>query len=150
VRNSIKYGVIVICLLAVGLAIKIATMPAKKQDLSAYSQGLDRLHNTDLRALYRQMNADSFSGQLSNDVPIFWANLRTNPDCGNCAAMTDFDTGRPRIRFDDERVQSESSLHLLMEHEMCHVATIDEAKKNKKDAHGPLWQECMKRFEVVR
>ena len=149
-RDLIKYVVIVICLFAIGIGVKIAATPAKKQELGAYVQGLDRLHNTDLHALYDQINVDSFGGQLRSDVPIFWTNLRTNPSCGNCAAMTDYETGRPRIRFDDERVQSESSLHLLMEHEMCHVATIEEVKKKKEDAHGPSWQECMRQFELVR
>ena len=149
-RDSIKYFVIVICLFAIGIGFKIAATPPKKQERGAYVEGPDRLHNTDLRALYDHMNVDSFGGQLRSDVPIFWANLRTNPSCGNCAAMTDYDNGRPRIRFDDERVQSENSLHLLMGHEMCHVATIEEVKKNKEDAHGLLWQECMRRFEVVR
>jgi hypothetical protein len=150
VRDSIKYGVIVICLIAIGIGFKIAATPVKKQERGEQAQELDRLHNTDLRALYDQMNIDNFGGHLRNDVPLSWTNLRTNPSCGNCAAMTDCDTGRPRIRFDDERVQSDSSLHLLMEHEMCHVATIEKVRTNKENAHGPSWQECMRKFEVVR
>jgi hypothetical protein len=150
VRDSIKYVVIVICLFAIGISFKIAATPPKKQEQVAYVEGLDRLHNIDLSALYDQINLDSFDGLLRSDVPIFWANLRTNPSCGNCAAMTDYDNGRPRIRFDDERVQSEDSLRLLMGHEMCHVATTEEVQRNKEDAHGPMWQECMRRFETVR
>lgn len=149
-RDSIKYVVIVICLFAIGIGFRIAATPPKKQEQGAYVEGLDRLHNIDLHALYDQMNLDCFGGQLRSDVTIFWANLRTNPSCGNCAAMTDYDNGRPRIRFDDERVQSENSLHLLMGHEMCHLATTEEVKKNKEDVHGPLWQECMRQFEIVR
>jgi hypothetical protein len=148
-RNPIKYAVIVICLLAIGIGLKMAGMPEKKQEQAAQVPGLERLHHTDLRALYDQINADSFGGRLRGDVAIFWANLRTNPICRNCAAMTDYDAGRPRIRFDDEKVESENSLQVLMEHEMCHVATLEKAKKNKQDAHGPLWQGCMRRFEVV-
>jgi SprT-like family len=148
-RNSIKYAVIVICLLAIGIGFKMAATPGKRQEQTAQVRGLERLRHTDLRALYDQINADSFGGRLRSDVPIFWANLRTNPICRNCAAMTDYDAGRPRIRFDDERVQSANSLKVLMEHEMCHLATLEEVKKNKEDAHGPLWQGCMSRFEVV-
>jgi hypothetical protein len=149
-RDSIKYTVALVCLFTIGIGFKIAATPPRKQEQGASVEGLDRLHKTDLRALYDQMNVDSFEGQLRSDVPISWANLRTNPSCGNCAAMTDSDNGRPRIRFDDERVQSENSLHLLMGHEMCHLATTEEVKKNKEDVHGPLWQECMRRFEIVR
>jgi SprT-like family len=148
-RDSIKYVVIVICLFAIGIGFKIAATPPRRQEQVPYVEGLDRLHKTDLHALYNQMNLESFGGQLRSDVTIFWANLRTNPSCGNCAAMTDYGNGRPRIRFDDERVQSENSLHLLMGHEMCHLATNEEVKKSTEDAHGPLWQECMRRFEVV-
>jgi hypothetical protein len=148
--SPIKYVVMVICLFSIGIGLKIVAPPPKKQEQSAYVERLNRLHNTDLRALYDQINMDSFGGQLRTDVLILWANLRTSPSCGNCAAMTDYNNGRLQIRFDDERVQSKNSLLLLMGHEMCHVATIEEVKKIKEEAHGPLWQECMRRFEVVR
>jgi len=78
---------------------------------------------------------------------VSWADLRSNPDCGKCGAMTDYDSGRPAIRFDNERVRTEKALRRLMQHEMCHVAVIDAATKLRQDSHGPLWQECMKRFE---
>ena len=134
-RDSIKYIVIVVCLFAIGIGFKIAATPPRKQEQGASVEGLDRLHKTDLRALYDQMNVDSFEGQLGSDVPIFWAKLRTNPSCGNCAAMTDYDNGRPRIRFDDERVQSENSLHLLMGHEMCHFS--DNRRGEKEQGRCP-------------
>ena len=34
-----------------------------------------------------------------------------------------------------------------MRHEACHVATWD---AGEADAHGPLFQECMKRFKVAK
>jgi predicted SprT family Zn-dependent metalloprotease len=60
--------------------------------------------------------------------------------------MTDWDTGFPRIRLDPKSVRSEKFLREAMEHEMCHVATVDAATKAHEDFHGPLFQACMQRY----
>ena len=105
------------------------------------------LQETYLPYLYNEINRDHFGGQLPTDVPVSWADLRSNPDCGGCGGMTDYDSGRPRIRINTDKVKTEKSLHGLMQHEMCHVAVFEAGAKNENDPHGRQWQACMKRFE---
>lgn len=151
VPNPTKYGIAVTCLLVVLIgAWGAATFEERRrqeQEQHDREFALKLLRATDLTALYAEINLASFGGQLRADVPVSWANLRSNRDCGECGAMTDYDSGRPAIRFDNERVRTERGLRRLMQHEMCHIAVIDAATKLQQDSHGPSWQECMKRFE---
>ena len=148
VRNRI---VSVACLSAIciSLAVAVSSESNREQQREQARQDLafETLHNTDLHALYAEINHASFADQLPPDVPVSWADLRSNPYCGKCGAATDYDLGSPRIRFDTERVRSENFLRFLMRHEMCHVASHNEATRLAQDPHGPIWQECMKRFD---
>jgi len=151
VGNPTKNPIAVACLFVVLVGAWVAATSeerrAQEQEQRDRGFALELLHDTDLTALYAEINLDSFGGQLRADVPVSWADLRSNPDCGKCGAMTDYGSGRPAIRFDTERVRTEKDLRRLMQHEMCHVAVIDAATKLRQVSHGPLWQECMKRFE---
>ena len=146
-KNPIAVACLSIILVGAGVAAMFEERREQEQEQRDREFALKLLHATDLTALYEQINVTSFGGQLRPDVPVSWADLRSNPDCGKCGAMTDYDSGRPAIRFDNERVRTEKGLRRLMQHEMCHVAVIDAATKLRQESHGPLWQECMKRFE---
>ncbi len=106
-----------------------------------------RVHDTDLPVLYFQLNAQYYGGQLPDYVSVSWSDLVANKDCTSCAGMTDWDTGFPRIRLDPKSVHTEKFLREAMEHEMCHVATVDTATKAHQDFHGPLFQACMQRYK---
>jgi SprT-like family len=151
VRNPSKHAVTLACLFIILIGAWVVATVEERREQERVQRDRDfaikLLHDTDLIALYEQINRVSFGGQLRADVPVSWANLRSDRDCGKCGAMTDYDSGRPAIRIDNERVRTENSLRLLMQHEMCHVAVIDAATKLRQDSHGPLWRECMKRFE---
>ena len=138
-----------ITLLCIGGAIAVSLVENRGQEQEQDSREfkVKLLHETYLTDVYNQINRDSFGGQLSTDVLVSWADLRSNPGCGGCGAMTEYDSGRPTIRINTDKVKTEKSLRKLMQHEMCHVAVFEAGAKNENDPHGPQWQVCMKRFE---
>jgi hypothetical protein len=156
-KNAVAVAFLCILSIAAWFAWVSEAQSEKAQEEFRQEFALKQLHQTDLRALYDQINADSFAGQLptSTYVPVSWEDLRSNIYCGNCGGMTDFDSGTPAIRINTARVRSEKGLRQTMKHEMCHVSVYEAAVKigdaafREMDAapHGPSWQECMKRFE---
>lgn len=153
--NSIKRDLAVVCFSIVGLSGIAGVLGQKMEQAQARARAAERreqelaaenLHHTDLRPLYEEINLASFDGMLPVDVPVSWANLSSNRYCGNCGGMTDWDSGSPAIRLNTATVKTEKGMRELLQHEMCHVAVNDEAIRIGQDAHGPLFQECMKRF----
>ena len=116
--------------------------------LQARAIEAQQVHDADLPLVYAALNRQYFGGQLPNYVSVSWADLVANKDCASCAGLTDWDTGFPRIRLDPKSVRTENFLREAMEHEMCHVATADAATTARQDLHGPLFQECMQRYQT--
>lgn len=150
--RSIQYAtsVIVLSAISIGVALLLPTHGpgGSADDLQARAIEAQQVHNADLPLLYSQINRQYFSDQLPDYVSVSWADLVANKDCTSCAGMTDWDTGFLRIRLDPTSVRSEKFLREAMEHEMCHVATVDAATKAHQDFHGPLFQACMLRYET--
>jgi hypothetical protein len=150
VRTLTQYATKLIWVFAICIcaAILLSSDGSSGSSDKHQAQPLDaeQVHDIDLPVLYFQMNRQYFSGQLPDDVSVSWAELVANKDCTSCAGMTDWDTGFPRIRLDPNSVRSEEFLREAMEHEMCHVATVDAATKAHRDFHGPLFQTCMRRY----
>jgi hypothetical protein len=134
--------------ICISMALLMPTgAPGDGADLAeARANEAQQVHDADLPLLYSQINRQYFSGQLPEYVSVSWSDLVANKDCNACAGMTDWDTGFPRIRLDPKSVRSEKFLREAMEHEMCHVATVDDATKAHEDFHGPLFQACMQRY----
>jgi hypothetical protein len=128
-----------------GLGLLAVLWETAQQEQRKRDIELQIVLGTDLQELYRNINADSFAGQLPNDVSVSWANLPLEAHCPACSGRTDWDTGKPRIRINTGGVRTEQGLRRLMEHEMCHV-WVDAMGMREANDHGPLWQDCMKRF----
>lgn len=131
---------------ALGHAFEKSQERAHAAERREQALAAEALHHTDLRPLYDEINLAHFDGMLPVNVPVSWANLSSNRYCGGCGGMTDWDSGRPAIRINTATVKTEQGMRELLQHEMCHVAVNDEAIRNGQDPHGPLFQECMKRF----
>jgi len=140
-----KSAIAVTCLVVIGGGgtLVLAREWQRKQE----KQQVELVRSTNLSALYRQINLDSFDGQLSGDVPVSWDELGGNGSGGDYVGMTDFDDGKSAIRIDVEKVRSEEHLLGVPRHEMCHVATHDVVRQTGQDPHGVSLQVCMKRFE---
>lgn len=83
------------------------------------------------QAEYERINQRYFDGQL----PL--ASVRyAVQEPGTLASTTRDDAGVYRITIDQSADTS------LLRHEACHTVTFDEIEE-----HGPLFMECMKRFE---
>jgi hypothetical protein len=134
-----------ICI-SVGLLMPTGAPGGDADRAEARANEAQLVHDADLPLLYAQLNRQYFSGQLPKYVSVSWSELVANKDCNACAGMTDWDTGFPRIRLDPKSVHTEKFLREAMEHEMCHVATVDAATKAQQDFHGPLFQACMQRY----
>ena len=148
--RPLQYAATVIALSAVGvgMALLMPTGAPGGDAGRAEARAIEaqQVHDADLPLLYAQLNRQYFSGQLPEYVSVSWSELVANKDCNACAGMTDWDTGFPRIRLDPKSVHTEKFLREAMEHEMCHVATVDAITKVHGDFHGPLFQACMQRF----
>jgi hypothetical protein len=145
VPDSIKTAIVVACLMVIGGGGTFLTAWEwqRKQD----QQQLELVRTTDLPALYRRINFDSFDGKLASDVRVTWDELGGNGSGGYYVGETSFDDAKPAIRIDIVRVTTEKHLLHVMRHEMCHVATHDDVWKTGQDAHGGFWQSCMRRFQ---
>jgi hypothetical protein len=99
---------------------------------------------TNLQQLFQDINTANFDGKLPNDTTVLWADLRDSPDCPTaCAGVTDWSTGKPRIRINMESIKTNRRLLGVMHHEMCHVWVH---AIGSHDVHGPVWEGCMQRF----
>jgi hypothetical protein len=112
---------------------------------------VELLHARDLKALYLEINHESFDDQLPGDVPVTWANIVNTRDCSGCGGMTSYDEFKPKIQIDLQTVTTEEILLPLMRHEMCHVEvySVEGYKVRERDweQHGAPWQACMARFQ---
>jgi predicted SprT family Zn-dependent metalloprotease len=108
---------------------------------AGYARGRERLRQTDLHAVYQQVNRESFAGELP-DVSVKWAEL---PDDYGVAIF--YPDGTAEIEIDRASVISEEQLLETMKHESCHVFTHTVVEATRQDWHGEAFQGCMKRFE---
>jgi predicted SprT family Zn-dependent metalloprotease len=108
---------------------------------AGYARGRERFRQTDLHAVYQQVNRDSFGSNLP-DVSVKWAEL---PDDYGVAIF--YPDGTVEIEIDRESVTSEEQLLETMRHESCHVMTHAVVEETRQDWHGEAFQACMKRFE---
>jgi hypothetical protein len=140
--------VVVLTAICIGVAVLMPTGAPGGDADRAEERAIEaqQVHDADLPLLYAQLNRQYFNGQLPEYVSVSWSELVANKDCNTCAGMTDWDTGFPRIRLDPKSVHTEKFLREAMEHEMCHVATVDAAEKIHEDFHGPLFQAYMQRY----
>lgn len=83
------------------------------------------------QAEYEDINRHYFHGELPLAIVRY-----AIQEPGTLANTTRDSAGPFRITIDPNADIS------LLRHEACHVATFDEAEE-----HGPLFAECMKRFE---
>ena len=101
-----------------------------------------RFRAVDLKTLYREINDDSFEGQLPDAVEVVW-----DDDLGPRILGTTYYSPKTVIHIDRQKVTTEKRLLNVMRHEMCHVATEEMVAANKQDAHGPIFNTCMARFQ---
>jgi len=108
-----------------------------------YAIGRERLRTPEyIHALYQETNKDFFDGQLP-DVAVKVEDLSE--------AKAEGETYKESeelfvIVLDPKWNTSEDEALHTMRHESCHVATWGQ----EPDPHGPLFQECMKRFERAK
>jgi len=105
-----------------------------------YAVGRERLRNpAHLHALYQETNRTFFGGALQDVI------LKVEDLSDHNAEGVTYKDGENTfvIVLDPSWNTSESEALDTMRHESCHVATWGE----ESDAHGPRFQECMKRFE---
>src|SRR5882724_7201347 len=122
-------------LLVSGVAVAVIIAGAE------YAYGRERLRRADLHVWYQQINQESFDGKLQ-DVSVEWADLTAEDSYG----VTQFyDDGSISIEIDKRTNTSETHTREVLQHEACHVATQEEAIG--EDKHGPMFRECMSRFE---
>ena len=108
-----------------------------------YAVGRERLRDPNyLHALYQGTNKGFFGGQLP-DVRVKSHDLSDEKAKGVTYKETE---DRFVIVLDPNWNTSEDEALDTMRHESCHVATWGQ----ELDEHGPLFQECMKRFEAKK
>ena len=108
---------------------------------TGYATGRERLLQTDLHAVYQQVNRDSFGANLP-DVSVKWSDL---PD--DYGVTIFYRDGTAEIEIDRASVTSEEQLLETMRHESCHVMTHTVVEETRQDWHGEKWQACMERFK---
>jgi predicted SprT family Zn-dependent metalloprotease len=108
---------------------------------TGYALGRGRLLQTDLHAVYQQINRESFGGQLP-DVLAKWSDLP-----GDYGATIFYADGTAEIEIDRASVTSEQQLIETMRHEACHVMTHGVIEETSQAWHGQAFQACMQRFK---
>ena len=104
----------VICLGAIAVMLAENRDQEKEQNRREQREfEIELLQETYFPYLYNKINRDHFGGQLPTDVLVSWADLRSNADCGGCGGITDYDSGRPAIRINTDKVKTEKSLREL-------------------------------------
>lgn len=156
-RNPTKVLVIVACSLLIFIGFLAAAniesqRAAKRERLNREQEQLrrnlaiERLHSTDLKPLYDQINHDSFEDRLPSDTKVAWSNHISARECNPCDGMTTWDARRGPEIWVNKTVTTEKELLEVLQHEMCHVGLIQWQTDDEKDQHGPAFQECMERF----
>jgi SprT-like family len=105
-----------------------------------YAYGRERLRKVDLDAWYREDNARYFGGQLEQ-VYVRWGGLQKE---GAWGITRSDEFGYLEIVLDRYELRTETDARVILRHEECHVATLDEVSM-----HGPRFQECMRRAGFV-
>lgn len=108
---------------------------------TGYTLGRERLRQTDLHAVYQQVNRESFNGRLP-DVLVKWSDL---VDVYGVAIF--YPDGTAEIEIDRASVTSEKQLLETMRHEACHVMTHAVVEATGQDWHGEAFQTCLLRFK---
>ena len=107
---------------------------------TGYAIGREKLRDPDhLHALYQQTNKEFFEGQL-RDVEVKAYDLSEEKAEGITYQEAE---DKFVIVLDPNWNTSEAEALSTVRHESCHLATWGQ----ESDVHGPLFQECMKRFE---
>jgi len=126
-RNRIQLGLAVVCLTAIPFGFQ-------------YTSGRDRRRDADLLPLYQQINRESFAGKLP-PVSVSWANL---PEAYGDTRTSE--KGSTDVLISRQIVKTPSDLEFTMRHESCHVFARAVVEETNQDAHGPAFEDCMKRF----
>jgi maltodextrin utilization protein YvdJ len=127
VRGPVQIAVSLVCLLVILMCVR-------------YALGRERLRYADLHAQYQQLNHDYFADELE-DAQVEWGHLN------DALAMTYVgDAGGTRIVLDVDSNTSDSDVLESLQHESCHVQTLQLVQSTQQDSHGPLFQKCMERF----
>ena len=127
-RRLIQIAVSVIC-----LGIIFGAMTS--------ARGREFLRQTDPHQVYKQINRESFDGELP-DVPVVWGDL-----IGDYGVTLFYPDGSVKIVIDRQSVTSEHQLRETLSHESCHVLTHNQVEQTRQDAHGSAFQACMLRFK---
>ena len=122
-----QLGLAVVCLTAIPFGFQYTSVRDPKRD-------------ADLLPLYQQINRESFAGKLP-PVSVSWANL---PEAYGDTRTSE--KGSTDILISKQIVKTQSDLENIMRHESCHVFTHAVVEQSKQDAHGPAFEDCMKRF----
>lgn len=110
-----------------------------------YAIGRERLRDPNhIHALYQQTNKKYFDGQL-RDVELKVHDLSDEKAEGITYQES---AEKFVIVLDPNWNTSEAEALDTVQHESCHVFTWDVI--DPKDQHGPLFQDCMKRFEIAK
>lgn len=105
-----------------------------------YAVGRERLRNSDhVHAMYQGTNREFFDGQLPDVVVKVEDLSEVRAEGETYKESKDLFV----IVLDPKWNTSEDEAMHTVWHESCHVATWGE----EPDEHGPLFQECMRRFE---
>jgi predicted SprT family Zn-dependent metalloprotease len=103
---------------------------------AVYAYDRESFRNTDLHALYQQMNRDDFQLALPQSQ-IMWSKL---DDASGEAGVGD--DGSAVILLDPRLIKTPEQLRSNMLHEMCHLKTSREYHAGE-DGHGAAFQNCM-------
>lgn len=102
-----------------------------------YAVARESLRETNLNAVYWQLNQEFFQGQLSR-AEVRWDNLTAKGESGETYQCGDDSF---LILIDRETNTTEDDMRSTLEHEACHVLTREAGRE-----HGAVFQECMTRF----
>ena len=106
-----------------------------------YARGRELLRQTDPHRVYKQINRESFDGELP-DVPVVWGDL-----IGDYGVTLFYPDGSVKIVIDRQSVTSEQQLRETLSHESCHILTRYQVEQTGQDPHGAAFQACMLRFK---
>jgi hypothetical protein len=102
-----------------------------------YAHNRESLRETELGPVFEQINRESFAGELSG-VWVEWSHL--DQEGGEARKLGEHEF---LILVDQGENTSLADLRRTLAHESCHVF-VD---WQEPEEHGPMFQECMKRFE---
>jgi hypothetical protein len=104
---------------------------------ATYAYQREWLANTDLNPVFQQINQQYFDGGLSG-VRVDW--LKLDDKLGEAQKLGEHDYWIGIARRENTSIVD---VRDTLQHEACHVF-VD---WKEPEAHGPMFQACMKRFE---